>query len=706
MTASDGTLSASDTFTLDITPVNDAPVAVPVDLGSIAEDGSRLVTSAELLAGVSDVDGPPAIITALTLTSGSGTLVDNMDGTWTYTPAPDDDTAATFSYTASDGTASASSTATLDITPVNDPPVNTVPGAQSVDEDTTLPIAGVSVGDIDTSSGIQVSLTVTNGTLTVAAGGGAAISDNGTSAVTLAGTLDQINAALAGLSYLGDLNFNGTDTLTIVSNDSSGGTDTDTIAITVNPVNDAAVITGDIAGDVIEAGGVTNGTPGTSPIGGDLNAADVDDPPDSWNAVDPTPSDSGYGVFLIGADGLWAYALDDENPEVQALNFGDTLIDTFTATTIDGTSQVVTITIEGSNDAPVITAAVDSGEVTEGELPVMTANGTIDFGDVDLSDAHVTSVTPAAGGYLGTLVANVTNDSTGDGVGQVTWLFAADNVLRQSIASGEVLVQTYTVEIDDGHGGTATQLVTITINGTNDAAIITGDTTGTVVEAGGVSNGTPGDPTATGNLGATDVDDPDNTFTVVDTPTPSANGYGSFVININGVWTYTLDNTNPAVQVLNASDTLTDNFTVTTIDGTAQVVTITIEGNNDDAIITGTAAGDVIEAGGVANGAVGTPTATGDLDAADVDNLERHLDCGPCADAERPGLRHLHAERRGRVDLHPRQHQPRRRGAQRRRHADRYLPRHHRRWHVAGRHHHHHRNQRRRGDHRRRQRRS
>src|SRR6185436_924450 len=113
------------------------------------------------------------------------------------------------------------------------------------------------------------------------------------------------------------------------------------------------------------AGGVTNGTPGTSPIGGDLNATDVDDPPDSWNAVDPTPSDSGYGVFLIGADGLWAYAIDDERPEVQALNFGETLIDTFMATTIDGTSQVVTITIEGSNDAPVITAAVDSGEVTE-----------------------------------------------------------------------------------------------------------------------------------------------------------------------------------------------------------------------------------------------------------------------------------------------------------------------------------------------------
>ena len=45
-----------------------------------------------------------------------------------------------------------------------------------------------------------------------------------------------------------------------------------------------------------------------------------------------------------------------------------------------------------------------------------------------------------------------------------------------------------------------------------------------------------------------------------------------------GVWTYTLDNTNSAVQTLNVGDTLTDTFTVTTIDGTPQVVTITIHG--------------------------------------------------------------------------------------------------------------------------------
>ncbi len=65
------------------------------------------------------------------------------------------------------------------------------------------------------------------------------------------------------------------------------------------------------------------------------------------------------------------------------------------------------------------------------------------------------------------------------------------------------------------------------------------------------------------------------------------------------------------MQALNAGQTLTDTFTVTTVDGTPQVVTVTINGTNDAAVISGDLTGTVIEAGGVANGTPGTPTATG-----------------------------------------------------------------------------------------------
>ena len=80
---------------------------------------------------------------------------------------------------------------------------------------------------------------------------GAGVTGNGTASVTIAGTAAQINAALAGLAYTGNLNFNGADTLTVATDDGTA-TDTDTIAITVNPVNDAPVNTVPAAQTVAE----------------------------------------------------------------------------------------------------------------------------------------------------------------------------------------------------------------------------------------------------------------------------------------------------------------------------------------------------------------------------------------------------------------------------------------------------------------------
>ena len=124
--------------------------------------------------------------------------------------------------------------------------------------------------------------------------------------------------------------------------------------------------------------------------------------------------------------------------------------------------------------------------------------------------------------------------------------------------------------IDDGHGGTASQLVTITINGTNDAAVITGDSAGAVVEAGGVANAIPGIPTDGGNLDATDVDRPGDSWAGGRLRRPrAASGYGTLHAPAAGLWSYALDNTNPAVQALPQAE-LTDSFTVATIDGTEQ----------------------------------------------------------------------------------------------------------------------------------------
>ena len=125
------------------------------------------------------------------------------------------------------------------------------------------------------------------------------------------------------------------------------------------------------------------------------------------------------------------------------------------------------------------------------------------------------------------------------------------------------------------------QVVDVTINGTNDAAVITGTSTDdTVFEAGGVANAILGTPTAMGDLLATDVDNATDGFQVV-ADAVSAKGYGTYGVTAAGVWNYTLDNTNDAVQALNNGDSLSDTITVHSEDGTEQMVTITINGADD-----------------------------------------------------------------------------------------------------------------------------
>ena len=165
------------------------------------------------------------------------------------------------------------------------------------------------------------------------------------------------------------------------------------------------------------------------------------------------------------------------------------------------------------------------------------------------------------------------------------------------------------------------------------------------------------------------------------TATASAGGYGSYTLTAAGVWTYTLDNSNATVQALNAGQTLTDSFTVTTVDGTAQLVTITINGANDAAVITGTATGTVIEAGGVANGTPGTPIATGNLNSTDVDNPADAWTAVATPTASANGYGNYTLTATGRMDLHARQQQCRGAGAQCRRHADRHVHRLHGRRH-------------------------
>ena len=127
--------------------------------------------------------------------------------------------------------------------------------------------------------------------------------------------------------------------------------------------------------------------------------------------------------------------------------------------------------------------------------------------------------------------------------------------------------------------GADLETITVNVAGTNDAAVISGTSSGSVTEA---TSASPGTPTATGDLNSTDVDNPNDAWTIVSSPHASTGGYGTYTIDATGHWSYTVDNSNPAVNALNNGQTLTDTFSVTTVDGTQQIVSVTINGATDN----------------------------------------------------------------------------------------------------------------------------
>src|SRR6185369_2776185 len=177
----------------------------------------------------------------------------------------------------------------------------------------------------------------------------------------------------------------------------------------------------------------------------------------------------------------WTYEVN--NSATQYLAVGESTTEQFTVTVSDGhggtATQAVTVTIHGTNDDPTITVAGTdaSGDVTE-DLAVVTGKisdtGTIAFNDVDLIDVHTASATPAAGNTLGgTLTMGTASESATTEPGSVSWTYEVNNSATQYLAVGESTTEQFTVTVSDGHGGTATQAVTVTIHGTNDDPTIT-----------------------------------------------------------------------------------------------------------------------------------------------------------------------------------------------------------------------------------------
>jgi VCBS repeat-containing protein len=146
----------------------------------------------------------------------------------------------------------------------------------------------------------------------------------------------------------GDTNADNVYTLTLSANDGEGAAVSAGVTVTVTDAND--VISGAFTGEATERSGTQ--------VSGTLIATDEDIGQVGFIAQPSTLGDSSYGTFTLLSNGNWTYDVDNTNSAVLASNDGATLTDTFSAVSSDGTSsQLVTVTINGLNDAPVFTTA-------------------------------------------------------------------------------------------------------------------------------------------------------------------------------------------------------------------------------------------------------------------------------------------------------------------------------------------------------------
>ena len=263
----------------------------------------------------------------------------------------------------------------------------------------------------------------------------------------------------------------------------------------------------------------------------------------------------------IDASGAWTYTADNSLEAMQSLGADEDLTDTITVLSADGTEQDITITIDGSNDAPEVMSAVQALMSEDGsEFTLDLLGGVADTDTNDALSVDVASVALSSGDDSGiTVNSNGTLSITPDAY--------------TSLPAGTEEVVTYSYDVVDSEGARVQQTASVTITGANDAPTIGGVAVGAITED---QNVVDGNLVAAG-LSITDADTGEAAFqagTVSGT-------YGSLDIDASGAWTYTADNSLEAIQSLGADEDLTDTITVLSADGTSQQIDITINGADD-----------------------------------------------------------------------------------------------------------------------------
>ena len=310
-----------------------------------------------------------------------------------------------------------------------------------------------------------------------------------------------------------------------------------------------------------------------------------------------------YGTLSLAADGTWKYVLANAAAAVQSLTSADLKSDSFTVQVVDsfGTSvtKSIVVSVAGTSEKPVISVAAGADHGAVAEDGVSKASGQFGASSVEKNATLAWSAVDGGAGKYGTLSVDKT--------GGWTYLLDDSRPEVQALVSGQQVVETLAVMVADGTGQFSTANVTVTIDGEDDAPVVVSDAAqaaGVVVE--------DGVTTAQGQLAATSPD-AGATLAWSSVQAGGKGDYGWLTIDPDGAWTYTLDNSDPAVQALVAGGTLADAVSVQVSDdkgmSTKVSVAIEIQGADDEVAppapppdTTGGTGGNGTNSGGVNSG--------------------------------------------------------------------------------------------------------
>ena len=571
---------------------NDLPVLAEdfnatVETEVVTETGTN--SSGNLLVNDSDPDGGVLSITSINgISSGTvvgiyGTLNWFSNGDYTYVPNSELDSLTqtevlteVFTYAVSDGQGgTASSTLTITIEGVNAIPIlvddsNSTIKSDPVNQDNGS--GNLLANDLD-ADGDLLTITSVNGNTSVTVVGTYGTftwSNDGNYTYTPNPGLDSLDA---GESVV--------EIFTYHADDPYGGFDTAVLKITINGDNDAPVLANDV-NRTTESNSVSYNGPNSS---GGLLANDTDSNGDalSITQIDGVLTSVGavngiYGRLTWLANGRYTYT---PNTELDSLDAGENVVETFTYTATDGKggtgNATLTITINGLNDVPVL---VDDTNTTVETLAVNQDDGSGSLLNND-SDPNGNSLTVTKVNGVNTAVGTISGT-----YGTLTWLSNGTytytpNTELDTLTTAESLQEVFTYTASDGLGGISTATLTITIDGANANPVLADDSNSTI-ETNAIS-----EDDGSGNILSNDTDLDGDVLMIAsidgvsNTSTDITGTYGTLNWNTNGTYTYT---PNASMDSLAVTEAVFEDFAVTVTDGnggtSVSTLTITINGQN------------------------------------------------------------------------------------------------------------------------------